>query len=130
MTLYCTTLLKRVTIPLACLWLSSFWLIKNAARPAFTERHKIKISQSLREKRPLNFPQIWKDTYEWMKNCWKLRKRGELELEERKRTGLEKKRMAVFKWRNTMGISLKTFPVSSQSSVRTYSSEKEMMKMS
>lgn len=79
MTLHCTTSLEQVTIPLKCLWLSSC-LIRNAARPVFTERHKIKISQSLEEKCPITLSQIWKDTYEWLQNCWNLRKRGELEL--------------------------------------------------
>jgi len=45
MTLYCTTLLEQIAISLKCLWLSPFWLVKNARQSVFTERHKKNISQ-------------------------------------------------------------------------------------
>lgn len=35
------------TIPLKCLWLSSFWLVKNVESPVFSKRHTSQISQSL-----------------------------------------------------------------------------------
>lgn len=47
------------TMPLKCLWLSSFWLVKKV-ESSFHLRHKIKISQSLGEKYPISSPQNWK----------------------------------------------------------------------
>lgn len=79
------------------LWLPSLWSVKREARPVFIER---------------------------LQNCWKLRRRGELELEKWKRTESEKKIMSVFKRKNTMGISLKILQKSSQNLARTHTSER------
>lgn len=49
------------TIPLKCLWLSLFWLVKYVESLVYSERHKIKISLSLGEKCQISLPQNWKD---------------------------------------------------------------------
>lgn len=94
---------------------SSFWLVGNTEGPVLTQRHKIKICQSLGEKHSHCYKSGRRLT-----NGWSIvgnQERGEIEQGERKTTRLEKKR-SVFKWRNTMSVFLKTLLMSSQSLVQ------------